>query len=133
MKRQNKALSETVRHLKSNLSDLNKEHSQMAKELIESKMEIARIHDENDALRQKSFDLKRALERLPSEVEARLKDEMEVLSTKNAALVQRNAKLEEQLAYMENMVIEMKVKFAESENERENLQQRLADLKRLVE
>ena len=133
LRRQNKALNETVKQLKHNLDDINKEHAMVAKELIESKMEIARVHDENDALRQQSYDLKRALETLPTEVENRVKEEMETLTGKNAVLVKRNTSLEDQLGYMENMVLEIKAKFAESENERVSLQQRLDDLKRLMD
>ncbi|KAI7864581.1 rab-GTPase-TBC domain-containing protein [Spinellus fusiger] len=132
MRRQNKALTETVQQLETHLKDLNKEHQQVATALITTKMEIARFHDENDALHQQSHDLKKALETMPFEVEQRIKDEMEVLATKNAALVERNSALEDQLAYMENMVIEIKVKYAESENEREALKQRLTELKRLM-
>lgn len=116
----------------SDYSELNKEHTEVATELITAKMDIARIHDENEALRQQSNDLKKALETLPSEVETRVKEEMEILYTKNAALVERNSALEDQLAYMENMIIEIKEKFTESENEREGLRQRLTDLKRLM-
>lgn len=90
LRRQNKTLSETVRELQRNLNSLNREHDAIAKELIESKMEIARVHDENDALRQQSFDLKRALEALHVEVESRIKTEMSALSSKNAALMDRN-------------------------------------------
>ena len=133
LRRQNKALNETVKQLKHNLDDINKEHAMVAKELIESKMEIARVHDENDALRQQSYDLKRALETLPTEVENRVKEEMETLTAKNAVLVKRNTSLEDQLGYMENMVLEIKAKFAESEDERASLQQRLDDLKRLMD
>ncbi|KAG0163626.1 GTPase-activating protein [Apophysomyces sp. BC1034] len=132
LRRQNKALAETIRHLEDNVKDNNKDHERVANELIVTKMETARLHDENDALRQQSYDLKKALETLPQEVEARVKQEMEILCTKNTALVQRNSALEDQLVYMENMVIEFKVKYAESENEREALRQRLADLKRLM-
>lgn len=133
LKKQKKSLSETIRNLETNLKDINKEYALVANELIQSKMEVARIHDENDALRQQSQDLKRALETLPAEIEARVKEEMEILVTKNAALVQRNSALEDQMAYMENMVTEMKHKFEQSESERESLRQRLVDLKRLVD
>ncbi|SAM04147.1 hypothetical protein [Absidia glauca] len=132
LRRQNKLLSETAKQLETNMTDLNKEHTQVANQLIETKMDIARIHDENDALRQQSHDLKKALETLPGDVEIRVKDELEVLSTKNAALIQRNTALEDQLAYMEKMVVDIKVLYADSENEREGLRQRLADLKRLM-
>ncbi|KAI9300961.1 hypothetical protein BJ944DRAFT_14351 [Cunninghamella echinulata] len=114
------------------MNDLNKEHAQVAQQLIDTKMDIARINDENDALRQQSYDLKRALETLPNDVETRVKEELEVLGAKNSALNQRNTALEEQLAYMEKMVVDIKVLYADSENEREGLRQRLADLKRLM-
>lgn len=133
LRKQNKALTETIRVLESNLADLNKEHALVAKELIDSKMDIARINDENDALRQQSQDLKRALETLPAEIEARVKEEMEILVTKNAALVQRNSALEDQMAYMENMVAEMKQKYEASERDREALRRRLDELRRLVD
>ncbi|KAG2201062.1 hypothetical protein INT47_010814 [Mucor saturninus] len=132
LKRQNKALADSIKQMDSNYSELNKEHTQVATELITAKMDIARIHDENEALHQQSNDLKKALETLPGEVETRVKEEMEILYTKNAALVERNSALEDQLAYMENMIIEIKIKYAESENEREGLRQRLTDLKRLM-
>lgn len=105
----------------------------LAAELITVKMDIARIHDENELFRQQTNDLKKTLETLPAEVETRVKEEMEILYTKNAALVERNSALEDQLAYMENIIIEIKVKHAESENEREGLRQRLNDLKCLME
>ncbi|GAA5815319.1 hypothetical protein MFLAVUS_008825 [Mucor flavus] len=132
LKRQNKSLADSIKQLDNNYSDLDKEHTQVASELITAKMDIARIHDENEALHQQSNDLKKALETLPTEVETRVKEEMEILYTKNAALVERNSALEDQLAYMENMIIEIKVKYAESESEREGLRQRLTDLKRLM-
>lgn len=132
LKRQNKALAESIKQLDNSYTELNKEHTEVASELITAKMDIARIHDENEALRQQSNDLRKALETLPGEVETRVKEEMEILYTKNAALVERNSALEDQLAYMENMIIEIKVKYAESENEREGLRQRLTDLKRLM-
>ncbi|KAF7728413.1 GTPase-activating protein [Apophysomyces ossiformis] len=132
LRRQNKALTETIRQLENNLKESNKDHERVANELIETKMETARLHDENDALRQQSYDLKKALETLPLEVEARVKQEMEILCTKNTALVERNSALEDQLVYMENMVIEFKMKYAESENERESLRRRLSDVKRLM-
>lgn len=125
-------MADSIKQLDTNYTELNKEHTQVASELIAAKMDIARIHDENEALFQKSNDLKKALETLPAEVETRVKEEMEILYTKNAALVERNSALEDQLAYMENMIIEIKVKYAESESERESLRQRLTDLKRLM-
>lgn len=125
-------MADSIKLLDTDYSDLNREHNELATELITAKMDIARIHDENELLRQQSNDLKKTLETLPAEVETRVKEEMEILYTKNAALVERNSALEDQLAYMENMIIEIKSKYTESEQEREGLRQRLTDLKRLM-
>ncbi|KAI9311651.1 rab-GTPase-TBC domain-containing protein [Dichotomocladium elegans] len=133
LKKQNKALSETIRSLENSLTEISKEHAHIANELIESKMDIARVNDENDALRQQSQDLKKALLTLPNEIETRMKEEMEILVTKNAALVQRNSALEDQMAYMENMVAEIKAKYDESEQDRQGIRQRLDELKKLVD
>ncbi|ORX49893.1 RabGAP/TBC [Hesseltinella vesiculosa] len=132
LRRQNKLLNDTVKQLETNINDMTKEHSQVTGQLIETKMDIARINDENDALRQQSNDLKKALDTLPDEIELRVKDELQVLGEKNGALTQRNLALEDQLAYMEKMVVDIKVLYANSENERESLRQRVDDLKRLM-
>ncbi|KAI7908130.1 rab-GTPase-TBC domain-containing protein [Cokeromyces recurvatus] len=132
LKQQNKSLTESIQKLDQDYKNLNKEHTEVAAELISAKMDIVRIHDENETLKQQANDLKRTLETLPAEVEARVKEEMEILYTKNVALVERNSALEDQLAYMENMIIEITEKYSESEKEREGLRQRLIDLKRLM-
>ncbi|KAG1473093.1 hypothetical protein G6F56_001146 [Rhizopus delemar] len=133
LRKQNRKLQESIRQIDHDYTKLNKDHTMLAAELITVKMDIARIHDENELFRQQTNDLKKTLETLPAEVETRVKEEMEILYTKNAALVERNSALEDQLAYMENIIIEIKVKHAESENEREGLRQRLNDLKCLME
>ncbi|GAB5588134.1 GTPase-activating protein [Umbelopsis nana] len=132
LKKQNKQLKDSVKRLENSVNQLNTEHIAVANRLIESKLEMARLNDENDALHQQSNELKRALDTLPAEVEARVKDEMEILCTKNAALVERNSALEEQLSYMESMIIDIKMKFAESENERDSLRRKLGDMKKLM-
>jgi chromosome segregation ATPase len=98
LRKQNKQLKDSVKRLENSVNQLNTEHIAVANRLIESKLEMARLNDENDALQQQSNELKRALDTLPAEVEARVKEEMEILCTKNAALVERNSSLEEQLS-----------------------------------
>jgi chromosome segregation ATPase len=132
LKKQNKELSDAIKQLEGNYSTLNQDHTSVANELISAKMDIARIHDENDVLAQTSNELKKKLECMPKQIEERVKEEMDILYTKNKALVERNTTLEEQLAYMENMIIEIKQKYGESENEREVLSQRLVELKKIM-
>ncbi|KAG1469373.1 hypothetical protein G6F56_003293 [Rhizopus delemar] len=133
LKKQNKKLQDSIRQVDQEYTELNQDHTTLASELITAKMDIVRIHNENEILRQQTNELKKTLDNLPAEVEARVKEEMEILYTKNAALVERNSALEDQLTYMENMIIEIKVKYAESESEREGLRQRLSGLKCLME
>ncbi|KAG1051043.1 hypothetical protein G6F46_008507 [Rhizopus delemar] len=133
LKKQNKQLQESIRQVDHEYTELNQDHTTLAAELITAKMDIVRIHNENEVLRQQTNELKKTLDSLPAEVEARVKEEMEILFTKNSVLVERNSALEEQLKYMETMIIEIKVKYAESEREREGLHQRLSGLKHLMD
>jgi chromosome segregation ATPase len=126
-------LQESIRQVDHEYTELNQDHTTLAAELITAKMDIVRIHNENEVLRQQTNELKKTLDSLPAEVEARVKEEMEILFTKNSVLVERNSALEEQLKYMETMIIEIKVKYAESEREREGLHQRLSGLKHLMD
>lgn len=132
LRKANRQLSEHVKRLESSMATLNREHVEIANQLITTKLELAKKHDECDTLQHQVAEVRRHAEAIPAEIEARCKDELEILVTKNAALVGRNSALEDQLAYMENMVIDMKMKFAESENERETLRRRLQELKKMM-
>ncbi|KAI9257913.1 rab-GTPase-TBC domain-containing protein [Sporodiniella umbellata] len=133
LKKQNKQLQESVHKMDHDYNKLNEEHTRLASELISVKMDIVRIHDENEAYRQHTNDLKKTLEVLPTEIETRVKDEMESLYIKNAALRERNMALEHQLEGVTSMIIEIQEKHAESEKERKGLRQRLHNLKCLIE
>jgi chromosome segregation ATPase len=131
-RQQNKALMENVKQRQMQLEQLSKEQGQSATELIDAKMELARARQSNDDLRQQSFALKKALDALPAEIEDRLKGHIHTLAGKNMGLVDRNSELEYQLANMEGVLMDLKAKFAQSENERDDLNQRLEELRQLV-
>ncbi|KAI8333617.1 rab-GTPase-TBC domain-containing protein [Chlamydoabsidia padenii] len=131
-RQQNKALMENVKQRQTQLEQLSKQHGQSATELIDAKMELARARQSNDDLRQQSFVLKKALDALPAKVEDRLKEHIHALAGKNMGLVDRNSELEYQLANMEGLLMDLKAKFAQSENERDELNLRLSELRELV-
>ncbi|CAO3588801.1 unnamed protein product [Absidia cylindrospora] len=131
-RQQNKALMDSVKQRQAQLESLSKQQGQSAKELVDAKMELARARQSNDVLRQQSFDLKKALDALPAEVEDRLKEHIHSLAKKNMGLVDRNSELEYRLSGMEGMLMDIKAKFAQSENERDELNQRLDELRQLV-
>jgi len=114
------------------LQTLNREHIDIANELINTKMELARVKDENDSLHHTVSDLRKSLESTPARIESRFQEEMDVLANKNIDLVTRNTQLEDQLANLENMLIEIKMRYAESENEREVLKRKWNGLKKAL-
>lgn len=109
---------------------IQKEHALVANELITKKVELARVHDENEALKQQATELKRVLEVIPGQIENQVQSDMNILCIKNQSLTQKNAQLQDQLADMESLVIEMKLKYAQSESDRYSLNQKLLDLKK---
>lgn len=95
-------------------------------------MELAKSNDENKELHSTVEELRKIVELQPAEIEAKLREEMNILAEKNINLVQKNNLLEDQLANLENMLIESKMRYAESENEREVLQRKWNDLKKAL-
>ncbi|PKK77985.1 RabGAP/TBC [Rhizophagus irregularis] len=125
-------LSSRVKQLEGSLQTLNREHVELANELINTRMELAKSNDENKELHSTIEELHKIVELQPAEIEAKLREEMNILAKKNISLVQKNNLLEDQLANLENMLIESKMRYAESENEREVLQRKWNDLKKAL-
>jgi DNA repair exonuclease SbcCD ATPase subunit len=128
----NKQLSLQVRQLEGSLHTLNKEHVDLAKELITRKMDMAQLQDENDVLSQKVQDLTRCVDSQGKEVEEQYKAEIQDVLRKNMEYLKRNEQLEDQMTYLENLVIETKMKYAESENERDALTRKLSDMRKAL-
>ncbi|KAG0326496.1 GTPase-activating protein [Podila humilis] len=132
LKESNRQLSEQVRRLEGSMQTLNKEHIDLAKELITRKMEMAQLHDQNDVLSQKVTDLTKIVDSQAKEVEDKLKGEIDGVLQKNMDLLKKNESLEDQMAYLENLVIETKMRYAESENERDALSRKLSDMRKAL-
>ncbi|KAI8595677.1 rab-GTPase-TBC domain-containing protein [Dissophora ornata] len=132
LKESNRQLSSNVRRLESSLDELNKEHVDLAKELITRKMEMAQMQDQNDVLTQKVSDLSRIAESQAKEVEEQYKGEIEDVLRKNMAYLKKNEQLEDQLSYMESLLVETKMKYAESEIERDVLNRKLSDMRKAL-
>ncbi|KAF9989163.1 GTPase-activating protein [Entomortierella chlamydospora] len=128
----NRQLSMQVRRLESSLHTLNKEHVDLAKELIARKLDMANLQDQNDVLTQKVSDLTKIVDSQAKEVEDRLKDDIQSVMQKNMELTRKNEEVEDQCSLLESLLIETKMKYAESENERDNLARKLADLRKAL-
>ncbi|KAG0292690.1 GTPase-activating protein [Linnemannia gamsii] len=128
----NRQLSSQVRNLEGSLHQLNKEHVDLAKELITRKMEMAQLSDKNDVLEQRVSDLTRIVDSQGKEVEEQYKGEIEDVLRKNMEILKKNEQLEDQLAYMESLLVETKMKYAESEIERDSLTRKLSDMRKAL-
>ncbi|KAG0253869.1 GTPase-activating protein [Actinomortierella ambigua] len=129
---QNKQLVTQVKTLESSLSTLNKEHVDLAKEVISNKLEMARLQDDNDGLHQKVAELTKIVDAQGKDVEERFRGEIESVLQKNMEYLHKNQMLEDQLNELENMLIETKMRYAESENERDALTRKLSDLRKAL-
>lgn len=132
LKESNRQLSLHVRRLEGSIHTINKEHVEMAKELIARKLEMAQLQDQNDVLTQKVLDLTKIVDSQAKEVEEKYRDEIQEVLQRNVELAHKNEKVEDQLAYLENLVIETKMKYAESENEKDALSRKLNDLRKAL-
>jgi chromosome segregation ATPase len=128
----NKQLTAQVRSLEAALSQLNKEHVDLARELITRKVEMAQLSDRNDVLTQKVSDLTKIVDAQGKEVEERYKDEIQSVLKKNMDILKKNEQLEDQLSYMESELVETKMKYAEGEIERDALSRRMNDMKKAL-
>ncbi|KAL1921660.1 uncharacterized protein VTP21DRAFT_10302 [Calcarisporiella thermophila] len=132
LRQANNQLSNHVKRLEASLATLNREHCELANVLISTKMELARIQEENQELQQTVNELNRRVESQPAELEQGFRNEIQEFARKNADLVHRNSALENQLGDMESMLIDVRVRYAESENERESLKRKLNDLRKAL-
>ncbi|KAF9298517.1 GTPase-activating protein [Mortierella antarctica] len=132
LRESNRQLSGHVRRLEGALHTLNKEHVDLAKELISRKVEMAQLQDKNDVLTQKVSDLTKIVDAQAKEVEDRYKDEIQTMKDEALEAQKKSKQLEEQMTYLENLVIETKMQYAESENEKDALARKLHDLKKAL-
>ena len=95
-------------------------------------MEMAQLSDKNDVLEQKVSDLTRIVDSQGKEVEEQYKGEIEDVLRKNMEILKKNEQLEDQLAYMESLLVETKMKYAESEIERDSLSRKLSDMRKAL-
>ncbi|KAG0300138.1 GTPase-activating protein [Dissophora globulifera] len=132
LRESNRQLSMHVRRLEGSLYTLNKEHVDLAKELITRKVEMANLQNQNDVLSQKVSDLTRIVDSQAKEVEDRLRAEIQSVMEKNVELIRQNEQVEDQCHTLESMLIESKMKYAESENDRDALTRKLSDLRKAL-
>ena len=109
LKSANLALQARYKRLELELADLNREHIDVANEMVQTKMSLSRVSDENEVLLEQVNDLRDMVDRQPAEIEEKLKEEMGKILDRNEQVMTLNRDLEEQLGSMEKELAETKM------------------------
>ncbi|KAG1218682.1 hypothetical protein G6F35_008124 [Rhizopus arrhizus] len=110
LRRVNGQLSEHIRTVEGSLASLKTENQDLTHQIIDSKMEIARVVGEKEQLSHEYAQLRSAYERQVED---------------NRKLAEKNVYLVNQLTDTESMLINMKLKYAEKEGEFERVKKEL--------
>ncbi|GAD99781.1 GTPase activating protein [Paecilomyces variotii No. 5] len=122
-----------IRILEEHAERSDKEHVQLASELVRVKVENEELQDANESLRVQVDELKKVVDKQPAEVEEKLRTEMERIMKRNIEVQNENRSMEEQMAEMEKDLVETKMKWAELSEQHDSLKQKWSDLRRALD
>lgn len=109
-----------------------KEYRDVQAQLQDSQYQRQQMEDEQGLLKTMVESLQTETTTIPPKVEAAFKTEFDKLCHENTHLNQRNAQLEDQLAAMEALLIDIKMRYAQSQDKGEDLSKRLFELKKIM-
>ncbi|KAF9888118.1 GTPase-activating protein [Aspergillus nanangensis] len=125
--------SARVRLLEEQAEASDKEHVQLASELVHVKVENEELTDMNDALKMQVKELKIVVDQQPADVEEKLRTEMDRIMKRNLEVQNENRSLVEQMAEMEKELVQAKMEWAEIHEDYENLKQKWNDLRKALD
>lgn len=131
IKRENIELTEQIKKVRESYKKLEMEHQDVAQQVIEAKMSMASLAAENQQLKHELGQMKADMVKIKTCMDDERQDEFDSLAQQNAHLVDINSELEERLSELESLLIEMKLKYAESENDYEMMRQKLHEAQKL--
>ncbi|OJJ44048.1 hypothetical protein ASPZODRAFT_154022 [Penicilliopsis zonata CBS 506.65] len=122
-----------IRTLEERTEASDKEHVQLASELVRVKVENEELQDLTDALKMQVKELKIVVDKQPAEVEEKLRTEMDRIMQRNLEVQNENRAMEEQMAEMEKELVEAKMRWAEISENHEALKQKWSDLRKALD
>ncbi|RCI05877.1 GTPase-activating protein [Rhizopus stolonifer] len=131
IKKENLVLHGQVKKLRHAYKTLEFEHQDVSQQVIESKVAMASLDIENQQLKHELAIMKAEMVKMTSVMNEERQAQFDALAQKNAELVDANAALEDRLQEIESILIEMKLKYAESENDYELMKQKLHEAQKL--
>ena len=109
----NSNLLSKIRSLEERAERSDREHVEMASELVRTKVRNEELQDFNESLIGQVDELRVVVQRQPEDIETRLKDEMDRIMKRNIEVQNENRALEEQMADMEKDLVDTKMQYAE--------------------
>ncbi|KAL5343732.1 rab-GTPase-TBC domain-containing protein [Aspergillus crustosus] len=125
--------SARIRLLEEQAETSDKEHVQLASEVVHLKVENEELSDLNDALKMQVKELKIVVDKQPAEVEQKLQTEMDRIMKRNLEVQNENRAMGEQTAEMEKELVAAKLNYAEIHEQYENLKQKWSDIRKALD
>ncbi|KAL4979150.1 rab-GTPase-TBC domain-containing protein [Aspergillus desertorum] len=125
--------SARIRLLEEQAEASDKEHVQLASEVVHLKVENEELSDINDALRMQVKELKIVVDKQPAEVEQKLQTEMDRIMKRNVEVQNENRAMVEQLAEMEKELVTAKLSYAEIHEQYEAQKQKWNDIRKALD
>lgn len=132
LQKSNLEMKKQLQALETKTKTLKQEHKDVDSQLQDTLRELNTLKDEGSSLKTLVASLDKAVAELPEKIESKTKDQFEGLCSENASLIGHNSTLEDQLQKAESVLIDMKIRYAQSENDKEELHRRLYELKKLM-
>lgn len=102
-----------IRSLEEHAEKSDREHVQLASELVRVKVENEEHKDANENFTAEIAELKAVIDRQPEEVEEKLRLEMDRIMKRNIEVQNENRSMEEQMTDMEKELVQTKMNWAE--------------------
>lgn len=129
----NGQLTLQVRRLETSLAALNQEHIQVANEMVQGKLEVARLQDENEQMTSELQEIRAAQQEGKTLADQELRQEMNELKQTNTTLDEEKSKLQQQVETLEKDLVDTKMKLATLDDSHSTLQTRWNELKKHIE
>lgn len=119
-------------HLKEENARLREQLQESMNRQSETRQSLHRQSEHSQQLQQTVDELQQRVAAEQQVVEDKLRKDMDQLAQKNVQLTVKNQQMEDGLQDMESALVQIKMLYAESENEREELSKRFEDLRKAL-
>ncbi|RCH99480.1 GTPase-activating protein [Rhizopus stolonifer] len=132
LQKTNRELKKQFDAIQTKTNTLRQESKDVRTQLQKTLHELNSLKDEGESLERLIRSLEKRTTEIPQKIEAENESVFESVCSENAQLIGRNMSLEDRLQKAEATLIETKLDYAQSENEKESLYKKLSEFKKLM-